>query len=645
MIDAKLEELRRSLVDLTRNNRLLNHRSKGQRSLAVHQASVQEIYRRLAVDRSTLQFLAREEAPSDSRDALPHDADAKSMAPSGEVSDPVREDLPLAPAANGKRVSLDSDCLQTLLSGEKLQARLVELAREAHSAIEEQGCNLLYCTFGMVEWCEADESSVVSRAPLIFVPVELKRRSVNTRYTMQMFDDDVVLNSSLVELCQTQFQLTLPTFEVEADDLTPFFSAIDQALHEMRGWRLSREVNVGLYSFTKLQMYRDLDPKNWPDATKLTSHPLINALAGTREEGDIDRADLPDAKELDTLLKPIECFQVVDADSSQQAAIMAAKRGINLVIDGPPGTGKSQTITNIIAECLADGKTILFVSEKSAALQVVKRRLGQVGLADFVLELHSREGSKKVVIDEINRVLEKQAVTRKVSENTAEELERSRLDLNGYARDLHEPFGNLLISPFDAMSRAIGLSKHPETTADIPNVPGWTYRQLADGIERLDKLDRQLARVGSPARHAWRGTSLPTVGLKEKQNVLRSCEMLARSIAKCLSASNTLARLLGKPEVRKLDSAIELLACARAVNSIPPEVVGVLRDEIWSRADTGFSDWLKTGRERRALDDKWRGLLIPNADAGEWENVRDRRGRQMRSIFRFVSPSWYSDGN
>src|SRR5258706_4962218 len=210
-------------------------------------------------------------------------------------------------------------------------------------------------------------------------------------------------------------------------------------------------------------MYRNLDLKAWPADRKLSEHPLIKELSGMGvDHTDAGNHGIPDPAGLDEAVRPNDCFQVLDADSSQQAAILAAKRGLSMVIQGPPGTGKSQTITNVIAECLAEGKRVLFVAEKSAALEVVKRRLGSVGLGDFVLELHSRKSNKKVVLQELQQVLAKEPPRARSTEVEARELESVRRRLNDYQRQLHAPAGGLEISPFRAMSYAVALRAEPE---------------------------------------------------------------------------------------------------------------------------------------------------------------------------------------
>ena len=151
-------------------------------------------------------------------------------------------------------------------------------------------------------------------------------------------------------------------------------------------------------------MYRDLDPANWPVNGKLTEAGLIRALL---DDGFPKQADsIDDETALDELIRPSEMRHIHDSDSSQVMAAHAARAGESLVVQGPPGTGKSQTIANIIGEAVADGKTVLFVSEKMAALDIVKRRLDYAGVGDACLELHSNKANRRILLEELRRTWE-----------------------------------------------------------------------------------------------------------------------------------------------------------------------------------------------------------------------------------------------
>jgi very-short-patch-repair endonuclease len=745
LIQSKLEEVRRRLLDLSRNNRLLNHRAGGQRTLQIVDEVAEQIYHLLVDEGKTLQFLSLEEASEEGRIVIaaegtseakiassepksslsgeahpsspstsaygseaqarrgqpqgggrageePDDIEAHSnstepppqpspgvpaegenaapavaVTPASPVSlvspespaspaipapiPPQPPSLPLAPVAAATTDDRHRDTkLQTALEGDKLQSRLVNLAREANSALQEQGCNILYLTLGMIEWRDAEGSEESSRAPLIFIPVELKRKSVNARYTLQGFDDDIVANPSLMELCQVQFDCSLPAFDAEKDDLAEYFQQAEAAAGRLPGWKFSREIHLGLFSFSKLLMYRDLDPRNWPNSTHLADHALIQSLtmgsitdANEPHDANADNG-IPDPHKLDELVDPADCYQVVDADSSQQAAILAAKRGLSMVIDGPPGTGKSQTITNIIAETLAKGETVLFVAEKSAALEVVQRRLTEAGLGDFVLELHSRQASKRAVLEEINRVLERDATGKAGPTTPAQELRQMRDKLNAYHRDLHTPLGMLAISPFQAMSIAIRLDRVPEANCDIPSVTGWSQEQLNDADGKLNALDRALARVGDESAHPWRGVWLVSAGLREKQRIKAACDGTITAITGLLDAGEKVASLLGIAAPTTRETCVRAHNDARCLLDAPAPVANVASDSRWDSPNAELAEWIRLGRRRQELKVIWQAMFVPAAEQQEWAELLQRRTTQSASLLRFLKSSWYADG-
>jgi Protein of unknown function (DUF4011)/AAA domain len=421
-IDAKLDAARRRLLDMSRRNRLLNFRTSrrpetpsgaatdgatdeapvrrqvDRRSLAIVEAAPTDVYRSLVEDEKTLEFSAASEAPENTQAAL---FDDEKTAIGDEMGTEPK------PRPSSRRIGeapRDKPHLQTPLNDDQLDMRLLFLAREAESALQEQGCNILYMCLGLLDWVDAEsDGSTKSSAPIVLVPVELIRRDANQRYRVRLFDDAPVVNPALVELCRTNFRLEVPQLDSDSEmPVEELFRAIEQQIAKAKGWSLRREVHLGLFSFAKLLMYLDLDSSRWPDGMAISGHLLVQLMCGFGIELEHlgGGADLMPTNEIDDKLSPEETFQVMDADSSQQVAILGAKHGTSMVIEGPPGTGKSQTITNIIAECLAAGKTVLFVAEKAAALDVVKRRLDSVGLGEFALEMHSRKAVKRKILED-----------------------------------------------------------------------------------------------------------------------------------------------------------------------------------------------------------------------------------------------------
>ncbi len=637
-VAAKLEETRRRLLDMSRRNRLLNHRTSASGTLRIAGEHPDEVYRILVAESRRMQFLSREEAPAPVAASLLAEETAETGA--------TAQTFALAPLDEpGAKAEHQTDTrLQTALDGERLQTRLLHLAREATSSLEEQGTNILYLTLGMVEWRETADG-VVSRAPLVFVPVELARRSVNSRHTVARFDDDVATNPSLVELCKRQFAVDLPVFDPDGEEApTAFLDRVATAVAALPGWRVLPEIHVGLFSFAKLLMYRDLDAAAWPAEATIAAHPIVGRLSGLDVDDPTFDGEIPDPATLDDTVPPDECYQVLDADSSQQAAILAAKRGLSAVVEGPPGTGKSQTITNIIAECLSEGRTVLFVAEKAAALDVVRRRLESVGLGDFVLELHSRKASKRAVLDGLRRSLDADAEARDAGRYDARKLEDTRSRLNAYVRELHGPVAPLGLSPFEVVSRAVALSGEPEARCLLPGVETWTSRQLSAACDLVGTLDLRLARVGDAAAHPWRGAGLTAAGLEVEMRVRERAEAFGVALDTLARETGALARTLGAPEpesnadVARLVDAVSELAAAPSVN---PDVVD---DARWNALDPELGAWIAHGVERARAKARWAPVFDESAEAVDWRALHARRRAQQGSLLRFLTPSWYLDG-
>ena len=227
----------------------------------------------------------------------------------------------------------------------------------------------------------------------------------------------------------------------EIDDLRPseYIAKVANAVRAVPRWEVIQDdMLLGMFSFAKLLMYRDLDPEKWPPHSPIEQHTNIAGLLGD-EFGD-EEPMFADGTHLDEILDPKDQFHVVDADASQALVIEEVHEGRNLVIQGPPGTGKSQTITNRIASAVKDGKRVLFVAEKRAALEVVHRRLSNIGLGELCLELHSHKARKKTVLAELRHVLELGTPFVEY-ENTREDLTTARARLNKHANNVNEPVG------------------------------------------------------------------------------------------------------------------------------------------------------------------------------------------------------------
>ena len=459
--------------------------------------------------------------------------------------------------------------LETPLGPEAQARRLLRLASDARTAEEEQGLNILYLAIGFLKWRESSSSDVWREAPLVLLPVELVRNERTSTHDIRAREDDITTNLPLRERLRTDFDIVLPEID-EAEGWTPsgYFAQMADAVSGQPGWMVDADgMQLGFFSFAKLLMHRDLDPAAWPDGA-LTESPLLGGLLAEGFDGGTSIFGPEDS--LDVLLDPADIIQVVDADASQTKVIEEVRRGENLVVQGPPGTGKSQTITNLIAAAAHDGKTVLFVAEKMAALSVVHHRLVRSGLRDICLELHSRSANKKALAQELGRTLMASAVEFPGVSDTSG-LRQNRDALNKISDLLHKPVGTSGDTPFRAMSEIIGLIG---TGAQPPSIP-------LDGLEGLAAPERKAALgaiarfieairiVGSPEHHPYRGVLVYDL---QPTDLSRLDGELAAATAVLVQVSSEALRLaptLVQPPPVSLADATALVTCLKILASAP----------------------------------------------------------------------------
>ncbi len=485
-IKQLFDETRRRLVETGTRNRLVhvNRQSRRSNSLDVINERSDDIYRLLAVSRKTMKFMAT------GRDK-DEDSDTPSL-----VEDKVEE--------SSLQDRYTDNYLETRLGPDSLQKRLLKLARDAKTAEEEQGVNILYLALGFLTWYEDDTSSIKREAPLILLPVELVRNQRTSTYDLKIREDDIVTNLPLQERLK-EFGIFLPQIELE-EVWTPssYFDSVSNVVANRTRWKIDNDgMQLGFFSFSKLLMFRDLDPERWPEK-KLANHALTKGLLYGGFE--TEKPLFGDNDKLDQLFTPDSLYHVIDADASQTRVIEEVRTGRNLVVQGPPGTGKSQTITNIIATAVRDGKRVLFVAEKMAALSVVHKRLVDVGLADICLELHSKTANKKAVLAELDRTLNAARAIPNMPESPTL-LKETRDKLNVIATELHEVDDLSGETAFSALAQQVrykGLGAQPPQLEcnNLFEIPKQKAEILSNTINRYSAI---LAQVGQLNAHPFNG--------------------------------------------------------------------------------------------------------------------------------------------
>ena len=433
----------------------------------------------------------------------------------------------------------------------------------------------LYVTFGLLKWFDSPDSQVQILSPLLLFPVEMERENVESPWEMRLQDEEVVHNHSLVQLMSNDFAIRFPELPDDHDSDSPtwrlrYFVAIQNAIRHLTNWEVVDECTLGIFSFQKIAMWDDLGKNQ----DQIAEHDLCRAVAGDQSVRLKAPDGLPKSRDLDAVAHPARTYHILDSDSSQHEAIEAVKRGANLVLDGPPGTGKSQTIANIIAEFLAMGKSVLFVSEKAAALEVVKQRLDQQKLGDFCLEVHSHKSNKKQVIDELGRCLCLPGETYNDHSDDLNRLFEIRKSLNAYALALHEVRQPLGLSPFQVHGRLAGIRTVGVSRIRIRDVSEMTGDQVRRISELLDALLDCRNVVQNHAAHPWRGS----VGQRDSLNLINEIEHHFERLALGLRQLRDVAPMLGslgfapdEPSIPEWLNAVELIKDVPNYPLVPAE--------------------------------------------------------------------------
>lgn len=457
------------LLQLDRRNALL-YFAMGKRGVALRGIEPHALLEQLAASRAGLAFAYAERVRAGSGKLF-------------DVPSAIDDEAP-EPQVRVHPGDLDTD-----LAPLELQKRLGTLSKRNREWQEEQGLNVLFIALGFLRWVDEDQERACS--PILLVPCDLTRESPRDPYFLVGEEsDDPVVNPTLRHKLATVAGITLPEFGEET--IAEYWAAVERLVARREGWSVETSTVVATFPFSKLAMWEDLDLM----ASTGVTHPLVRRLAGdadARVDEPAERAvaiprndvQLQGGK-LDDLLDVRDQHVVVDADFSQLRAIELARSGANLAIHGPPGTGKSQTIANIVATLLAEGRRVLFVSEKTAALDVVKRRLTEVGLGGFCLDLHSDRARKASVYAQLRAALDQPPAT--PQEFPYERLVARRDELNAIVRALHEVRQPLGLSVFAVHGRVSAIGDVPRLNIilrDVAALEGDRLLRIQDAVRGI----------------------------------------------------------------------------------------------------------------------------------------------------------------
>jgi hypothetical protein len=522
----RVEDWKSRLIDLSRKNNLLYFHKSKRGNLPITQPDPQKIFDSLVLKKNRLEFFAPQEAKKPDMPEKPKGKGNGKTKTAKVEAKTAKPDVKVAVTAEPKRPTANQ-LVSGNLSHMDLERNLKSLQSRSLLDYMERGVRILHAAFGTLNWVDLETKENV-QSPLILVPLELTRDTIRQPYNIALppVEDEAVLNPALQAKLKNDYKIELPPLpeEWEGQKLADYFKLVEQAVAEM-GWKVELSVDLGLFSFQKLVIYKDLES----NAALVTQHPIIRAIAGIKEENLILNG-LPDEKDVDKIEAPAKTYQVLDADSSQRVSIEYALRGQSFVMKGPPGTGKSQTIANMIAECIANGKSVLFVSDKMAALEVVYKRLSEVGLAHFCLELHSSKANKQQVVAELKRSLDETLIPRKLpSAHEFERMTEYRVALNGYVAALHEKRPYLQRSVYEVLSIISSLERVPFVPVGLTELGTLTpqkMRELEDLVSQLSKVWQVIEEPDFP----WLGYRVDKYNLEIRSELLTTLERINETL-------------------------------------------------------------------------------------------------------------------
>ncbi|RAP54755.1 MAG: hypothetical protein BZ137_00475 [Methanosphaera sp. rholeuAM130] len=492
VVTTEINKYRTNLLDLSRRNKFLNFTASKSKSIEIINENMLNLFDNLVLKEESMKFLSFDEEEA-----------SVYITPQNMWDDESDESEP-------------KNHIQTNDDKNTLNRKLLKLYRDNKSTIEEKGFNSLFLALGFLEWKDASYQNRLSKAPLILIPVKLSKYYDTFKVSWNY--EEVRYNTTLKHVLK-DINVILPDYDSlnSKAEMKEYLKDIEEAIKNKSGWSVNSEVYLSIFSFKKLAMYEDLDLSRWNNINENN----INKLYFNKKTEE----DIQAITDYDDTAKAMDIYNVLDADSSQQEVIQNIKNGANLVVEGPPGTGKSQTIVNIIAQLMAMNKSVLFVSEKKVALDVVKSRLDKVGLGDFCLELHGENYNKKAFTQDLAKTLSLHSVDEDYS-RTYTHLDNIKRDLDDYADIIYQEFGQSNRTTYQLIGMYDKYSKRLENTnlvnVHINNVENITPEEYDNIMDNLAALSQQYDMVKPLSDNFWRKTDTSNLNITE----LTSIELL-----------------------------------------------------------------------------------------------------------------------
>ena len=550
--EAAIKSFKEGLIDTSKRNRLIHSpigKDRGKHLDIIDERS-DEVFRLLYIEKKKMQF----QSSSDGYDG----ADGMENI---FVPDP--------PPPSDRHLDLK---LQTRLTKDALHKRLLRIYRDSNTAVEEQGANPLFLALGFVCWFESTSSQEERFAPLIVLPVELHRQDVKDNFRLVLRDQDIEPNHSFDAYLQSDFDLKLPRLPDEENWLpSTYFQQVNDLISRRENWSVRPDtIQLGFFSSGKFLMSKDLDEAD-PESDLMRSL-LFDGFGGAPAL--FDSQENLDERYVD----PRSLGHIMEADASQAQVIAAAHDGNNMVVQGPPGTGKSQTIANIIAVAVREGRKVLFVAEKRAALDVVYHRLESCHLGPLCLEMHSTKAQKKAVYKDLEQALDL-GRPEDVDLNQYEQLKNVRDQLNNLSKQLHtvdEVNGETPYKTMGELTRLIAMDDFPRPDYRVEEMAIWDQDRTEKAAGQVDRLADLTAEHGPEGAHIWRGANQQITPM-ERQRLNDQVSRLNQVLGELSDCLETACRALSLSERGGLDFLDKVLKLLQLMSAKPVKADRLIR--------------------------------------------------------------------
>lgn len=623
-VSAQYELLRKKLIDTGLRNRMLNFKLSRSSGVSVEREDPDQIFQMLVADGKKMYFTGQTD--NEKKDAT-------------ETDPYLASELDLFALSEPESIKIDQldNKLNTPHDSQVLGRRLLKTSRDAQELYEETGINVLYLALGGLKWSPSPEAQESHVAPLVFVPVILERDN-NGRFGIRYSGEDLGDNLSLRVKLKDEFGIDLPIFQ-ENDSIADYASLVAKICGAKPGWSVdSTMIVLGFFQFNKLVMYEDLKVEAWPESlTPIQDKDLLSILG---EGYSYAGATISEDQNLDEVRLPAESKEIYSCDSSQTLAMIRALEGHSMVIEGPPGTGKSQTIANLVAEYVAQGKTVLFVSEKMAALDVVFRRLDQAGLSDACLELHSRASRRKGFYEELKRVMGLRGQLQS-ADAEIDRLTTLRSKLNEYSKAINEPMLPWGLTPHEAIGLANALS--PEAAEDIPfrvpfeHISNLNYELFKGKLPIINSFQQLLNQIGVPSNHPFFGSGIrvitPGLNLELQTELAQAVSLLSTGQEK----ANVLTKCLCLAPLSTPGDMHVIATCVRRALEAPVYDGVAVKQDSWHSELPLIKDCVAHLRQWRELTARRNSQVLPGiwqADLGPIISILEQWAPRW---FKFIS--------